>query len=452
MTNYCGSQFIRGYAMLTHNLREMTKKTSQLKWTQQHEAAFQALKKALTTAPVLAHFNPLLSTELHADASPVGLCAILMQIDKDGTKRTVQYASRALTPVEQSYSQTEREALAEVWACEHLHIYIMSSAVTIYTDHKQFIPIFNNPLSKTTAQIEQWTLRLQPYKVTLKYRRGKDNPADYLSRHTPAVTQKSMREERILEEYINYVKIEKSTECDPTLQATIHAIRYGRWSQTGPGIDKQTLQSLHKVSNELSVTESGKLVLCGTHIVIPEELQKCAIELAHVGHQGIIKTKALIREKVRLSRIDNMVEKIIKNCMPCQVTTPSMTQEPLKMSPLPERLWSELSIAFGQVPGMSTYFLIILDNFSRYVIVETITALTSKAVIHVLDKVLGQFSIPDIINSDNGLPFNSNSFREFALHKGFKQRKITPLWPFANAEADRFMKMVKKTVKVAITK
>ena len=164
MTNYCGSRFIHSYAALTHSLRELTKKDSQWKWTQQCEAAFQALQKALTEAPVLAYFNPLLSTELYVDASPVGLCAILMQIDKDGTKRTVQYASRALTPVEQCYSQTEHEALAVVWACEHLHIYIMGSAVTIYTEHKPLIPIFNNPRSKTTARIKQWTLRLQPYR------------------------------------------------------------------------------------------------------------------------------------------------------------------------------------------------------------------------------------------------------------------------------------------------
>ena len=70
------------------------------------------------------------------------------------------------------------------------------------------------------------------------------------------------------------------------------------------------------------------------------------MELAYVRHQGIIKTKALIHEKVWFSGIDHMVEKMIRNCMPFQVTTPSMTQEPLKMSPLPERPWSELSIDF----------------------------------------------------------------------------------------------------------
>ena len=61
-------------------------------------------------------------------------------------------------------------------------------------------------------------------------------------------------------------EIENSTERDATLQTVIHVIHYGRWKQTGPGTDTQTLQNLqiHKVSNELSATESGKLVLRGT--------------------------------------------------------------------------------------------------------------------------------------------------------------------------------------------
>ena len=71
--------------------------------------------------------------------------------------------------------------------------------------------------------------------------------------------------------------------------------------------------------------------------------------------------------------------------------------------------------------------------------------------IPVLDKVLGQFGIPDIIKSDNGPPFNSNAFSEFAVHKDFKHRKIIPLWPPASAEAECFMRTVKKTMKAAIT-
>ena len=57
------------------------------------------------------------TTALTADASPVGLGAILSNVDNNGHTRNVAFASRSLTPVEQRYSQTELEALAVVWGC-----------------------------------------------------------------------------------------------------------------------------------------------------------------------------------------------------------------------------------------------------------------------------------------------------------------------------------------------
>jgi len=58
--------------------------------------------------------------------------------------------------------------------------------------------------------------------------------------------------------------------------------------------------------------------------------------------------------------------------------------------------------------------------------------------------------IPQIIKTDNGPPFNGHEFQSYADRVGFKHRKITPLWPRANGEVERFMGTVKKTVKVAI--
>jgi transposase InsO family protein len=95
--------------------------------------------------------------------------------------------------------------------------------------------------------------------------------------------------------------------------------------------------------------------------------------------------------------------------------------------------------------------MVIIDDYSRYVIVESVPSLTAKDIIPVLDKVLSQFGVPDVIKWDNGPPFNSSAFTDFARYKGFRHRKITPLWPLANAEAERFMRTVKKTIKAAIS-
>lgn len=130
----------------------------------------------------MAYFYPNRETELIVDASPVGLGAILLQKDKK-RKHIIAYASRALSDVERRYSQTEREALAIVWSCKHFHLYIYGKEFTMVTDHKPLELIWNNPRSKPPARIERWGLRLQPYNLKIEYRKGTDNPADYMSRH-----------------------------------------------------------------------------------------------------------------------------------------------------------------------------------------------------------------------------------------------------------------------------
>ena len=102
------------------------------------------------------------------DASPVGLGCLLVQ---DG--RVISYASRALSDVEQRYSQTEREMLGVVWAGEHCHLYLYGSGFTIATDHKPLLGIFNSH-KPTSARINRWKLRLMPYNCQLTYRPGKE--------------------------------------------------------------------------------------------------------------------------------------------------------------------------------------------------------------------------------------------------------------------------------------
>jgi hypothetical protein len=73
----------------------------------------------------------------------------------------------------------------------------------------------------------------------------------------------------------------------------------------------------NRLFHELSVTEEG-IVLRNHRIIIPKSLRKRVVELVHVGHQGIVKTKRLIRSRVWFYGIDNMVEKQVHGCKECQ--------------------------------------------------------------------------------------------------------------------------------------
>ena len=129
----------------------------------------------------MSYFDQNKDTFVIVDASPVGISAILSPNHKAVTLTT--NASQALTDTEKRYSQTEKEALAIVWADEHFHLFLFGSEFTLATDHKPLEIIYGQRTAKTSARIERWALCLQPYAFKIIYKSGANNPADYLSRH-----------------------------------------------------------------------------------------------------------------------------------------------------------------------------------------------------------------------------------------------------------------------------
>ena len=158
---YYNCKYIPDYAMVTAPLQDLTKKDAHFKWEAVHQHAFEKLKHSLTSVPVMAYFDTQKDTVMTVDASPVGISAILAQENPHSDDcRIVAYASRALSPVEKRYSQTEKEALSVVWAVEHFHLFIYGKPFKLINDHKPLEVIYGNPKSKPSARIERWVLRL----------------------------------------------------------------------------------------------------------------------------------------------------------------------------------------------------------------------------------------------------------------------------------------------------
>ena len=205
--------------------------------------------------------------------------------------------------------------------------------------------LFRSPL-----RIERWGLRLQPYKFTIKYRPGDENPSDYLSRRPLEKSgTRPSREEKIVERYVNFIAdtstpksinledVKKATAEDKTIQKVMYMVRTGRWHEVKTCNDRddnqEELHLFQSVPEELTCHSDG-MVLRNNLIVIPNKLRSKAVSVAHEGHQGINRTKAFIRSKVWFPGINEKVENAVKNCLACQATTYANTtcMEPLKMS------------------------------------------------------------------------------------------------------------------------
>ena len=156
MTNFCNKS-IPDYSTVTAPLHQLTKKDEPFRWGSQQQAALDKLKQLLTSAPVLAFYNLNAATRIYVDASPQGLGAILTQQQQNGDYQPIAYGSRALTPTESRYSQTEREALAVVWLFQHFHYYVYDNKITIITDHKPLEKLISST-SNPTPRIQRWLL------------------------------------------------------------------------------------------------------------------------------------------------------------------------------------------------------------------------------------------------------------------------------------------------------
>ena len=193
-------------------------------------------------------------------------------------------------------------------------MYLIGPKFDLFTDHKALEVIFT-PTSKPPARIERWALRLQQYDFTVRYRKGEGNPADVLSR-MPLLTSTS--KQNVADEYVNFTaahavpksmtlqEIEQATQSDQQLQAVITALKTGQWHPD--------VQRFYHSRSELTVTETN-LLLHGTRIVMPQALRSRTLDIAHQGHQGIVKTKQLLRSKVWWPGIDKDAEKLVVNCL-----------------------------------------------------------------------------------------------------------------------------------------
>lgn len=180
-------RFIPGFARVAAPLNALlagtaTRKDGPVQWTVDCQSAFDKLKRALLSAPILAYADFSKPFHLYTDASLDGLGAVLSQV-QDGRERVIAYTSRSLLPTEkndQNYSSFKLELLALKWAVtEKFKDYLWGAKFTAFTD--------NNPLvhlNTALGAVEQrWVAQLANFDFDVKYRPGVANKiADVLSR------------------------------------------------------------------------------------------------------------------------------------------------------------------------------------------------------------------------------------------------------------------------------
>ena len=114
---------------------------------------------------------------------------------------------------------------------------------------------------------------------------------------------------------------------------------------------------------------------------------------------------------------------------------------------LPSRKLSHMCAHFYGLLPSGEYLLVVLDEYPMFPDVEIVKSLSAQTVIPIFDKVFSSRGISENLKTDNGIPFQSSEFRNFANDLGFQHQLITSYWPEANGVAERFMRTIGKVCK-----
>lgn len=447
LVTYVG-KFIPDLATITAPLRELICSTNTFKWTDEHQRSFQKLKQLISNARTLAFFDNSFRTRVIADASPVALGAVLVQFadNTDDCPRIISYASKSLTDTEKRYCQTEKEALALVWAVEKFSEYLIGREFELETDHKPLEVIFS-PSSTPCARIERWVLRLQSFRFTVKYRKGSGNIADSLSRLVCSEDAHDFEKDNkfmilaIQESVaIDVSEIEEASRDDPEISAVRECLRAGRW--TNP-----LTKPFEPFQNELGFI--GDTMVRGNKLVVPKKLRQRMLQLAHEGHPGESVMKRRLRDRAWWPSMDRETKEYCTACEGCQLVGFPSRPVPMSRRELPTKPWIDIAIDFmGPLPS-GEYLLVVIDYFSRYKEVEIMTRITAFETVERLSKIFTRLGYPRTITLDNAKQFVGKEFEDYCKIHGIVLNHSAPYWPQENGLVERQNRSLLKRLQIS---
>jgi hypothetical protein len=185
-------KFCKGYALIVSPFRNLWQAEGAVKfvWTAEHQAAFEKLKTAMVTAPVLAYPDNSKRYYLTTDSSTQAISYILSQKDEQGRLHPCFMGGRALTRAETRYPIQQLECLALVAGVQTYHEFIAGSPCTVLTDHLSLK--FLQSMKYKQGRMGRWSLFLSNYDLTSRAR------TDHVySRHTWRRRRRSGRQTQI---------------------------------------------------------------------------------------------------------------------------------------------------------------------------------------------------------------------------------------------------------------
>uniref|UniRef100_A0A3B3SBH5 Gypsy retrotransposon integrase-like protein 1 n=1 Tax=Paramormyrops kingsleyae TaxID=1676925 RepID=A0A3B3SBH5_9TELE len=423
-------RFIRNFSQTAAPLTSLTRgKPTRLPWTSVEEQAFDRLKRAFCTAPILKQPRPELPFEVEVDASESGVGAVLIQRDPEtGRRHPCAYFSRKLSSAERNYDVGDRELLAMKLALEEWRHWLEGARhpFLVLTDHRNLE--YLQSAKRLSARQARWAHWFSRFSFRVSYLPGEKNrKADALSRQ--------------------YDPPENEDRTVPILDPScfVSSITWG-------------LEERIRLENENGVAPSG----CPPGLRYVSRAHRLPLlnwihSQPGTGHPGVSATQRLVSRRYWWPRWQQEVRAFVDSCPECARNkssnlSPAGLLQPL---PVPSRPWSHVVMDFiTDLPRSAgkTIILTIVDRFSKMCRLVPLPKLPSAAELaDVLIQELFRFTgIPEDIVSDRGPQFASRVFREFCQKLNITLSLTSSYHPQSNGLAERTNREVSKALRLLV--
>jgi hypothetical protein len=455
VSRYCGminylSQFCPNLSQIIKPLYDLTKSDREFLWAPVHEKAFQKSKHVVAKSPCLAYFDHRKPVVLQCDASQGGLGGALLQPNEQGNLQPVAFTSCRMRPNEENWAQIEKECLAIVSACDKWDLWLYGLDLEVHTDHQPLETIFKKPLQAAPRRLQKMMMRLQRYRLRIKYKKGSSlTLADTLSRAPQNTTNDSKQTNfeifRVNIDTISANKEESNlkteTLADHNMRCLMETVQQG-WPNHKSEVP-ETLWPYWSYRDELSVCDG--IIYKGQQIVIPPSMRKNILEKIHVAHMGPESNIRLCRDVVFWPGMRSDVREMCHNCGKCAQYSSQNAKENMLSQPIPIRPWQFVSQDIAVFE--SGNYLVTVDHYSDFIELDELPDTLANTIARKTEAHIARYGAFDVLLTDNGPQFIASEFEGLCNRYSIQHVTSSPYWPQGNGKAESAVKAIKLMMK-----
>jgi len=427
---------VANYATIAAPLTSLTRKDTKFQWGEQQDKAFDELKRALVSAPVLRRPNFAIPFEIHTDASNVAIGACLMQ-RIEGNPHAIAYFSRKLKGAEVRYCATDTEALAVVEGIRAFNAYVYGRTFEVFTDHRPLTFIFKRPTK--SAKMSRWSHEIASYDCKIIYKPGAAHHVpDLLSRAVAAIDLSSIDPDQF-----RMLQLEDPLRCD-----IIQFVEGKALPRVKIPASLDEFEVNNGVLYHVRELPSGLV----SQLVLPPKVRPEAMKILHnsstAGHPGIFRTYKRLVDYYWFPNALQYCRRYVQSCPTCQRRkTVLRGRAPLAANPLATEPFERVSVDLIELPVANNgdrYVLTIVDELTRFI---QLVPMPTKDAHTVADALISHFITlfgpPVTLLSDNRSEFTGEYVREVCELLGTKTRNTIPNNPASNGLVERCNTVIK---------